>query len=106
MSGTVSAVLLWLGVAVVLLSCAGMLLMRDVLDRLHFTAPATTLGPVLIAVAVVLRESFSATGLKTVLVAALLIGVNPVLTHATARAARIRRLGDWKPAPGEEVERP
>ena len=34
-------VLLALGVGVTLLSCVGVLVMRDPYDRLHYTAPAT-----------------------------------------------------------------
>jgi hypothetical protein len=32
-----------------------------------------------------------------------LLMINAVLTHATARAARIRTLGDWMPEPGKNV---
>jgi monovalent cation/proton antiporter MnhG/PhaG subunit len=100
------AVLLGAGVAVELASVLGMLLLRDAFDRLHFTAPATTLGPLAIAAAVVLRESFSQAGIKALLVAVVLLVTNPVLTHATARAARIRAHGAWTVQEGEEVTEP
>jgi multicomponent Na+:H+ antiporter subunit G len=87
--------LLVAGVAVTLFSCLGVLVMRDAYDRLHFTAPAATLAPVAIAAAVVLEERFSAAGVKAVLVALVLVVTNPVLSHATARAARIRQFGHW-----------
>jgi multicomponent Na+:H+ antiporter subunit G len=89
--------LLTLGIASVLLSCVGLLVMRAPLDRLHFTAPASTIGPVLIAAAVLVEEPLSSAGIKAAMVA-LLIGITtPVLSHATARAARIRRHGRWAP---------
>jgi multicomponent Na+:H+ antiporter subunit G len=88
-------VLLVVGVGVTLLSCLGVLVMRDAYDRLHYTTPAATLAPVAIAAAVVLEERLSAAGVKAVLVALVLVGTNPVLGHATARAARIRQLGEW-----------
>jgi monovalent cation/proton antiporter MnhG/PhaG subunit len=90
------AALLALGVAVTWLSCLGVLVMRDPYDRLHYTAPASALAPVLIAAAVVVEEGLSAAGIKAVLVALVLVGTNPVLGHATARAARIREYGQWR----------
>lgn len=88
-------VLLVLGVGITLLSCVGVLVMRNPYDRLHYTAPAAVLAPVAIAVAVVLEERLSAAGIKAVLVAIVLVTTNPVLGHATARAARIRQFGEW-----------
>jgi multisubunit Na+/H+ antiporter MnhG subunit len=70
--------------------------MRDALDQLHFTAPAATIAPVAVAVAVLLEEPLSSAGVKAVIVAVLLIITTPVLSHATARAARIREHGRWK----------
>lgn len=89
------AALLVVGVAVTLLSCVGVLVMRDAYDRLHYTTPAATLAPVAIAVAVVLEERLSAAGIKALLVALVLVVTNPVLGHATARAARVREFGEW-----------
>ena len=94
-------VLLGLGVASVLLSCIGVLVMRDALDRLHFTAPAATVGPVLLATAVLVEEPLSSAGVKAVLVAILIVVTTPVLSHATARAARIREHGRWRLLPHE-----
>ncbi len=85
------AVLLALGVGVVLLSSLGLLLMRDVFDRLHFLGPAATLGPLAIAAAVLVEHSSAQAVLMVVLVAVVLIITAPVLTHATARAAHVRR---------------
>ena len=97
--------LLVFGVGVELLCCLGVMVMDNVYDRLHFTAPATTLGSCAIAVAVILEESFSQAGVKALLVAFALLVSNPVLTHATARASRIRKHGSFIPreeeAPGE-----
>jgi multicomponent Na+:H+ antiporter subunit G len=98
------AALLVVGVGVTLTCCVGVLVMRDAYDRLHFTAPATTIAPLAIAAAVVLEESFSAAGVKALLVALALLVTNPVLTHATARAARIRQFGEWTIQEGERVK--
>jgi multicomponent Na+:H+ antiporter subunit G len=95
------AVLLVVAVVAVLISCIGMVVMRDALDQLHFTAPAATIAPVAVAVAVLLEEPLSSAGVKAVIVAVLLIVTTPVLSHATARAARIREHGRWKVLPHE-----
>jgi monovalent cation/proton antiporter MnhG/PhaG subunit len=106
--GLLVAALLVVGVGVTLAACVGVLVMRDAYDRLHYTAPATTLAPLAIAAAIVLEERLSAAGIKALLVALALLVTNPVLTHATARAARIRQLGEWTVQEGEHVkgERP
>ncbi len=90
----VVAVLLAAGVAVQLLSCVGLLMMRDVYQRLHYLAPAGTLGPVLIAAAVLVHHSSAQACIKGMLIVAVLLVVNPVVTHLTARAARIRETGE------------
>jgi multicomponent Na+:H+ antiporter subunit G len=100
-----SIALLVLGVGVELACCIGVLVMRGVYDKLHYTAPATSLGAFAIAGAVVLRTPLAQFGLKALLVAAALLVTNPVLSHATARAARIRRFGAWTTQEDEEVER-
>ena len=97
--------LIGLGAAVMLVASAGLLLARDFLDRLHFTAPAT-LGTILIVAALWVREGPSLIGLKGLAVAALVLIGSPLATHALARAARIADHGDWRPRPEEEVGSP
>ena len=97
-------VLLALGVGIELLSCLGLLVMDTVFDRLHYIGPAAALGPIAIAGAVLLEEGISTAGLKAILIAAVLAGIGPVVTHATARAARVRRFGHWQPQPDEPIE--
>ena len=99
----VVAVLLVVGVASVLISCIGVVVMRTPMDRLHFTAPAGTIAPVTFAAAVLVEEPLSGAGVKAVLVALLILITTPALSHATARAARIREHGRWKVLP-EELE--
>ncbi len=101
-----SIALLVLGVGIELACCVGVLVMRGVYDKLHYTAPATTLGAFAIAGAVLLRTPLVQFGIKALLIAIALLITNPVLTHAAARAARIRRFGAWTIQEEEEVERP
>ena len=84
-------VLLVLGVAAQLICTLGVLLMRDTFDRLHYASAGTTLGPLFIGTAVVVRETISAAGLSTIVAVALVFLLGSPLTVATARAAQRRR---------------
>jgi multicomponent Na+:H+ antiporter subunit G len=75
-----------------------------VFDRLHYTGPATTIGALAIAVSIVVDAGWSASSVKAMLVVVLMFVTNPVLTHATARAARIRQFGHWVALRAERVE--
>lgn len=55
-------VLLWSGVASELICCLGLWWMRDVFDRLHFAAAATSVGPVLIGVSAAVTGTGSLSG--------------------------------------------
>jgi multicomponent Na+:H+ antiporter subunit G len=88
-------VLVAIGVGSALLSAAGLLAARDPYDQLHFTGPATVISPVAMAAAVLVEEPLSSAGVKSVLVAIIMLGTGPVLIHATARAARVRERGRW-----------
>ena len=74
---------------------------RDFYERLHFVAPIALLTAPLAAIAVFVNERFSAAGIKALLILVFLTIMSPVLTHATARAGRIRELGRWKIRPEE-----
>jgi multicomponent Na+:H+ antiporter subunit G len=80
----VADVLLFAGVAVQLLTCLGVVLMRTSLDRLHYTG-AGTAAALLIAAAIAVRESFSLVSDKAMLLAAFILVTSPVLAHLTAR---------------------
>jgi monovalent cation/proton antiporter MnhG/PhaG subunit len=91
------AVLLTFGVAVELACCLGLMLMEDAYDKLHYLGPAAIIGPLAIAIAVVIRESLSQAGIKALLTAGLLTIASPVLAHATARALYIRQRDHIEP---------
>jgi multicomponent Na+:H+ antiporter subunit G len=93
--------LLLAGVLELLLCAAGVLVMRSPYDRLHY-ASAAGWGAVLIAVAVVARESLSLIGDKALATAAVLVLCGAALSHATARAGRIRERGAWNDPRGVE----
>lgn len=96
--------LLVAGVAVQLAALVGLVRGRDALDRLHFVAPAGTLGAPLICGAVLVNESFSQGGIKAIIVACVLGITGPVVTHATGRAVRLRATRHVTVMPAEARE--
>ena len=85
-------VFLIVGVALELLCCIGVAVMRTTFDRLHFVSAATTVPAFFVLAAVLVREHLSSGGLEAVVAVGLLFLLNPILTIATARAAQ--RAGD------------
>ena len=94
-------ILLYAAVATGLFSAIGLLVMKGLNERLHYLAPPSTLTVFLIAAAIAVQEGFSQATAKAILSAVALALMNPVLTHATARAARIREYGHWVSRPEE-----
>jgi multicomponent Na+:H+ antiporter subunit G len=103
-------VVVWVLVVVAFLACAmsvlGVLLThRNAYDGMHFTGPAASVAPIALAIAVVVDFGpFSQAGVKAVLIAVLLMLLNAVVVHATARALRIREHGRWRLLPEERGE--
>jgi multicomponent Na+:H+ antiporter subunit G len=83
--------LVGVGVAGEVLCCLGLVVMRDVYDRLHYAMAATTVPPFLLASAVIVEEDWTQPAINALVVAVVLFLTNPVLAHAIARAARSRR---------------
>ncbi len=94
-------VLVAAGVAGELLCCLGLVLMRNVFDRLHYAMASTTVPPFLIAAAVLVDEDWAQPSINALLIALVPFVINPVLASATARAARARRFGQVKARPEE-----
>ena len=90
MRDAVTVVLATAGVGLQVFASAGVLLMRDALDRLHYAA-AMAPGVVCLCAAVLVSEGPSLIGLKAILTAAFLLVSGPVLGHTTARAIQLHR---------------
>jgi multisubunit Na+/H+ antiporter MnhG subunit len=90
--------LLALAVLVVLGSSFGVLLMRDVYNKLHYVTPAALIAPVLAGLGVLARSGFDVNTGQTLLTLGFVVVAAPFLSHATIRAARIRQTGDWRGA--------
>jgi len=86
----------WLGVI-------GMLRMREPTQALHYLSlPA--IGGVALTIAVFLETGPSQAFWKTLVISLMLLAVNSVVTHASARAFRTRELGHWEPRDGDPIE--
>jgi multisubunit Na+/H+ antiporter MnhG subunit len=101
----VATILLIAGTALDLFAVLGLTVMRDAYDRLHYVGLAGY-GALLIAIAILVRESWSLIGDKALITGALLITVGPVLVHTTARSLRTREHGDWRAGIEEYAEKP
>ncbi|HVV14554.1 monovalent cation/H(+) antiporter subunit G [Amycolatopsis sp.] len=78
-------VLVYVGVAVVLASAAGMLRSRALLTRLHLLSPAGTFGAPLIGAGLAIGNGWHLGTAAIVLTVVLLAVTGPVLQSATAR---------------------
>jgi multisubunit Na+/H+ antiporter MnhG subunit len=94
-----SAVVLlcWLGVS-------GMWRMKEPIQALHYLSLPATAGAILLTIAVLVSQGLGQAFWKTLLIAAILMASNSVVTHATARAFRARELGHWEPIDGDPME--
>jgi multicomponent Na+:H+ antiporter subunit G len=100
-SETIVGILLGIGVLGFAFTALGLLFSRDVYNQIHYLAPGSIFGSVAFAAAALVHEGLSQSGAKSILIALILLISNPVLSHATARAARIRRNQQVLPKPGE-----
>jgi multisubunit Na+/H+ antiporter MnhG subunit len=87
----------WLGVL-------GMWRMREPMQALHYLSVPTCGATVVLTAAVFSQTGNSQAGWKTFLICLVLLGINSVVTHATAQAFRSRKLGHWQPLPGDPLE--
>ena len=83
--------LLGFAVGTELLCCLGLVVMRDVYDRLHYAMAASTVPAFLLAAAVLVEEGWTQPGINTFVIVVVMFLTNPVLAHAVARVARTRR---------------
>ena len=86
----VAAVLIWLGVAVAVLSVLAALRLSPVNPRLHAVAPVTSLAGPLVGLGLVVANGWSLTSVTVLLIVGLLASTGPVLVAATARLAAER----------------
>ncbi len=89
-------VLLALAVALVLACSIGVAVMRDTYQRIHYLGPMALVAPLLVVLAVTVRSGWhEATG-QSWLAVGFVVLASPFLSHATMRAARVAKEGDWR----------
>jgi multisubunit Na+/H+ antiporter MnhG subunit len=97
------AILLAIVVLAAWLGVIGMLRMKEPTQSLHYLSlPAV--GAIALTIAVFVETGAGQAGFKTLAICFMLLAVNSVVTHATARAFRTRKLGHWEPRDGDPIE--
>lgn len=93
----ITAIVCWLGVL-------GMWRMRQPTQALHYMALPGALGSITLSIAVAFQTGASQATAKCIAIAVILVAINSIVTHATARAFRVREVGHWEPLPEDNVE--
>lgn len=88
-------VLLGIGVVSTVLSCIALLVMKDLYEKMHYLSPPATVTIICFTAAVIADKHLSQSGIKALVIMVVLLLMNSVLTHATARAARVRQFRRW-----------
>jgi monovalent cation/proton antiporter MnhG/PhaG subunit len=102
-SHVIATVLLAIGTLLEVFAVLGVVVMRDVYDRLHYVGLAGW-GALLIAISILVRESWSLIGNKALATGAVLVIMGPVVVHTTVRSFRTRKRGDWREGIEQEAE--
>jgi multisubunit Na+/H+ antiporter MnhG subunit len=87
----------WLGVL-------GMWRMREPIQALHYLALPVWGATIFLTAAVFLQTGNGQAAWKTLLICLVLLAINSVVAHASARAFRVRELGHWQPRDGDPIE--
>ena len=84
------------GLFFMIVAAIGVIRLPDVFSRSHAASLADSLGAFLMLVGIALHEGLSTNTLKILVVLALLYILNPVIAHATIRAALRSGVKPWK----------
>jgi multisubunit Na+/H+ antiporter MnhG subunit len=79
-------VLLTAAVLVVLASALGVLVMRDVYQKVHYVTPAALIAPLLIGLAILVESGWSVNSSLIWLALLFVVAGGPFLSHAMARS--------------------
>ena len=83
------------GLFFMLVAAVGMLRLPDVFTRSHAVGLTDSVGALLLLTGLALYQGFSANLVRVLIVLALLYLLNPVITHATVRAALRAGIKPW-----------
>ena len=84
------------GLFFLIVAAIGVIRLPDVFSRSHAVSLTDSLGAFLMLVGIALHEGPGTNMLKILVVLVLLYIINPVITHATVRAALRSGLKPWK----------
>ena len=84
------------GLFFLIVAAIGVIRLPDVFSRSHAVSLTDSLGAFLMLVGIALLDGLGKSTLKILVVLALLYILNPVITHATIRAALRSGLKPWK----------
>ena len=87
----------WIGVV-------GMLRKRVPMQALDYLSLPACSGSLFLVAAVFVHTGSSSAAWKTVAICLVLLAINSIVTHATARALRSREMGYWKLLPNDGAE--
>lgn len=99
----IASILVWIAVALAVVCSIGLGVMKNALERLHFSAMVVSFSSGLLVVAIWMDDPDWQARWKAVCIGLLLFLMNAVLSHATARAIRIRSEGQLGPHAEEEI---
>ncbi|MCH7616024.1 MAG: monovalent cation/H(+) antiporter subunit G [Nitrospinae bacterium] len=91
----IAIVLILAGLFFLIVAAIGMLRLPDVFTRSHALSLTDSLGAFLVLAGLAIYQGFSLNLLKILVVLALLYLLNPVISHATIRAALRSGLKPW-----------
>jgi multicomponent Na+:H+ antiporter subunit G len=83
------------GLCLLAVAAIGIIRLPDIFTRSHALGITDTLGVGLVLLGLVVHQGFTAGALKTGLILVLLYHLNPVIAHATVRAALRAGLTPW-----------
>lgn len=92
----ITAASIAIGLFFLVVAAIGMVRMPDVFARSHALALTDTLGASLVLIGLALHQGPTLIAGKTLVVLILLVLLNPVISHATLRAALRAGLKPWK----------
>lgn len=92
----ISAALLLIGFALMVVSAIGVVRLPDFFSRLHASSIGETLGIVLTGIGLAIYHGVSLTSLKILMVVGALFLVNPLGTHLISKAAIRSGQQPWK----------
>ncbi len=87
------------GMFFLVVAAIGMVRLPDVFARAHALALTDTLGASLVLIGLAAYQGFTLTAAKTLVVLILLLLLNPVISHATLRAALRAGEKPWQRTP-------